>query len=90
MAWRTETFLPSAPPLGRRSFVIFCATSATRLTGFGPAHDLPSHSRSAFDEVLTRAGPLPANFANNGDTLRKSRIYVAPAQADVTTQRAAE
>jgi two-component system, chemotaxis family, protein-glutamate methylesterase/glutaminase len=39
---------------------------------------LPSHARSSLDEVLMRAGPLPASFAKNGDLLRKSRIYVAP------------
>jgi two-component system chemotaxis response regulator CheB len=39
---------------------------------------LPSSARSTLDEVLTRAGPLPASFAKNGDVLRKSRIYVAP------------
>jgi len=39
---------------------------------------LPSHSKSSFDDVLTRAGPLPASFAKNGDVLKKSRIYVAP------------
>lgn len=39
---------------------------------------LPSSARSSFDEVLTRAGPLPASFAKNNEILRKSRIYVAP------------
>ena len=39
---------------------------------------LPSFAKSSFDEVLTRAGPLPAAFARNGDLLKKSRIYVAP------------
>jgi two-component system, chemotaxis family, protein-glutamate methylesterase/glutaminase len=39
---------------------------------------LPSYARSSLDEVLTRAGPLPASFAENGEVLRKSRIYVAP------------
>jgi two-component system chemotaxis response regulator CheB len=39
---------------------------------------LPQHSRSSLDEVLTRAGPLPAVFAKDGDVLRKSHIYIAP------------
>jgi two-component system, chemotaxis family, protein-glutamate methylesterase/glutaminase len=39
---------------------------------------LPSHARSALDEVLSSAGKLPAQFAKDGDTLRKSRIYIAP------------
>jgi two-component system chemotaxis response regulator CheB len=39
---------------------------------------LPSYARSSLDEVLSRAGPLPASFAKNGDVLKKSRIYVAP------------
>jgi two-component system, chemotaxis family, protein-glutamate methylesterase/glutaminase len=40
---------------------------------------LPSRFRSSLDEVLDRAGPLSAVFANDGDTLRKGRIYIAPA-----------
>ena len=39
---------------------------------------LPSHARSALDELLTRSGPLPATFAKDGDALRKSHIYIAP------------
>jgi two-component system chemotaxis response regulator CheB len=39
---------------------------------------LPSRSRSTFDQILTRAGPLPATFAKDGDILNKSRIYIAP------------
>jgi two-component system, chemotaxis family, protein-glutamate methylesterase/glutaminase len=39
---------------------------------------LPSHSRSAFDELLTRTGPLPAQFARAGDRVKKGRIYLAP------------
>ena len=39
---------------------------------------LPSHARSALDDVLTRAGPLPASFAEEGEVVRKSRIYIAP------------
>ncbi len=39
---------------------------------------LPSHSRSSLDDVLTRAGPLPAVFAKDGDRLSKSHIYIAP------------
>jgi len=39
---------------------------------------LPSHARSALDDVLTRAGQLPASFAEEGEVVRKSRIYIAP------------
>jgi two-component system chemotaxis response regulator CheB len=40
---------------------------------------LPTHTRSALDDILSRAGPLPAAFAANGDVLKKGRIYIAPA-----------
>ncbi len=39
---------------------------------------LPSHARSSLDDILTRAGPLPAQFARNGDHLKQSHIYIAP------------
>lgn len=39
---------------------------------------LPGQSRSTLGELLTRAGPLPAKFANDGDVLRKGRIFIAP------------
>lgn len=39
---------------------------------------LPSHSRSLLDELLTNAGPLRAQFARDGDTVRKGQIYIAP------------
>jgi two-component system chemotaxis response regulator CheB len=39
---------------------------------------LPSHPRSVLDGILTRAGPLPAAFAKDGDVLRNSRILIAP------------
>jgi two-component system chemotaxis response regulator CheB len=39
---------------------------------------LPSEIRSTLDEVLSRAGPLPARFAGDGDVLKTGRIYVAP------------
>jgi chemotaxis response regulator CheB len=39
---------------------------------------LSSHSRSVLDEILSRAGPLPARFAVNGENIRKSHIYIAP------------
>src|SRR5262249_42902856 len=73
MAWPTATFLPSAPPL-----------AASKLSFLSPAgcsaicRRLPMHSRSSLDEILTRAGPLPACFAKDGDILRKSHIYIAP------------
>ena len=39
---------------------------------------LSSQFRSSLDEVLTRAGPLTAGFAADGERLRKGRIYIAP------------
>ena len=39
---------------------------------------LPSYSRSSLDDVLTRAGRMPAHFAIDGEVLQKSRIYIAP------------
>jgi two-component system, chemotaxis family, protein-glutamate methylesterase/glutaminase len=40
---------------------------------------VPNDFRSGLDELLTRAGPLPASFGSEGDPLRPSRIYLAPA-----------
>src|SRR3954462_13202493 len=40
---------------------------------------LPAHTRSVLDELLSRAGALPASFAADGEVLRKGRIYLAPA-----------
>jgi two-component system chemotaxis response regulator CheB len=39
---------------------------------------LPSQGKSALDEILTRVGPLSAQFANDGEVLRKGHIYIAP------------
>ena len=39
---------------------------------------LPSHFPSSLDEILTRAGPLAATFANEGEVMKKARIYIAP------------
>src|ERR1041385_6675330 len=39
---------------------------------------LPHQPNSVLDAVLSRAGPLKASFASNGDVLRKSRVYIAP------------
>lgn len=39
---------------------------------------LSNQFRSSLDELLTRAGPLPATFAQHGDPLRKGHIYIAP------------
>jgi two-component system, chemotaxis family, protein-glutamate methylesterase/glutaminase len=39
---------------------------------------LPSHVRSALDDVLSAAGSLHAQFARDGDTVRKGSIYIAP------------
>lgn len=39
---------------------------------------LSSQFRSTLDEILTRAGPVPACFAADGMQLRKGCIYIAP------------
>ena len=39
---------------------------------------LASQNRSMLDEILSRAGPLPAHFAKNNDPLRKGHIFIAP------------
>jgi two-component system chemotaxis response regulator CheB len=39
---------------------------------------LPSWSKSSLDQLLSAAGPLQAKFAEDGDPLRKARIYIAP------------
>jgi len=38
---------------------------------------LPLQFRSSLDEMLTRAGPLPATFAQEGDVKKKGHIYIA-------------
>src|SRR3954462_8501810 len=40
---------------------------------------LPAHTRSVLDELLSRAGALPASFAADGAVLRTGRLYLAPA-----------
>jgi two-component system, chemotaxis family, protein-glutamate methylesterase/glutaminase len=39
---------------------------------------LPLEFRSSLDQLLTHAGPLPANFATDGEVRKKGRIYIAP------------
>src|SRR5436853_7742382 len=39
---------------------------------------LPSHAKSVLDQLLSRAGPLPAKFACDGDPLRRGQIFLAP------------
>lgn len=39
---------------------------------------LASDIRSTLDELLTRAGPLPAAFAEDGMPLQEGRIFIAP------------
>jgi two-component system chemotaxis response regulator CheB len=39
---------------------------------------LPMQFGSALDSILSRTGPLPAAFANNGQSINKGRIYIAP------------
>jgi len=39
---------------------------------------LSNQHRSVLDEVLSRAGPLPASFASDGVQIRKGHIFIAP------------
>lgn len=39
---------------------------------------LSNQFKSSLDELLTRAGPLPASFAVDGERLHKGHIYLAP------------
>jgi two-component system, chemotaxis family, protein-glutamate methylesterase/glutaminase len=39
---------------------------------------LPGQSRSALDELISRAGPLPAVFARHGEAVEHGRIFIAP------------
>jgi two-component system, chemotaxis family, protein-glutamate methylesterase/glutaminase len=39
---------------------------------------LPPQARSELDALLSRAGPLPAGFASDGEIAKKGRIYIAP------------
>lgn len=46
---------------------------------------LSSQFRSSLDELLTRAGPLPARFAQDGEPLRKGLVYIAPPDRHLLT-----
>src|SRR5689334_16222811 len=39
---------------------------------------VPSHGTSVLPKIISRAGPLPATHAWDGETIRPGRIYVAP------------
>lgn len=39
---------------------------------------LSAQFQSSLDAILTKAGPLPARFANEGETVEHGRIYIAP------------
>jgi two-component system, chemotaxis family, protein-glutamate methylesterase/glutaminase len=39
---------------------------------------LPAGIESHLDALLTQAGPLPASFARDGDTMERGRIYIGP------------
>src|SRR5690242_12202589 len=47
---------------------------------------LPRDHDSTLDEVLSRAGPLPARFASDKDRLNKGRIIVAPANSHLIVE----
>jgi chemotaxis response regulator CheB len=48
---------------------------------------LSSDFRSSFDQILTRAGQLKAQFASEGDALEKGHIYIAPAPRSASPSR---
>jgi two-component system, chemotaxis family, protein-glutamate methylesterase/glutaminase len=48
---------------------------------------LPSQFRSSLDELLSRAGPLKARFAENGAPVRKGYIYIAPPDRHLLIER---
>src|SRR5262249_40122634 len=39
---------------------------------------IPAEGGSVLDEILRRAGPLPAVFSHGNDRLKKGHIYIAP------------
>ncbi|MBV9251375.1 MAG: chemotaxis protein CheB [Acetobacteraceae bacterium] len=39
---------------------------------------LPSHFRSTLDDILSRAGPLTASFAEDGEPTKKGHMHLAP------------
>ena len=39
---------------------------------------MPADYESELDQIINRAGPLPAKMAENGETIKTGRIYVAP------------
>jgi two-component system chemotaxis response regulator CheB len=48
---------------------------------------LPPHSKSRLPEILSRAGPLPAALARDGDLLQRGRVYVAPPDFHLLVRR---
>jgi two-component system, chemotaxis family, protein-glutamate methylesterase/glutaminase len=64
---------------GVKALIYLC----TRLPAHFPAtilitQHLQSQPASSLDQLLSRAGPLPASFAHQGDALRKGQIFLAP------------
>lgn len=47
---------------------------------------IPPDVRSVLPEILSRAGPLPAQHAREGESVRMGRIYVAPPNHHLTVQ----
>jgi two-component system chemotaxis response regulator CheB len=59
------------------------ATLANHLPGNFPAAifmvlHVPPHGTSVLPKIISRAGPLPATHAWDGESIRPGRIYVAP------------
>src|SRR5579862_3126519 len=45
---------------------------------FFVVHHFPPFQKSHLPEILSRAGPLPAHQATNGEAILPGRIYIAP------------
>ena len=48
---------------------------------------IPAHSNSVLPMILSSAGPLPAKFAEDGESLDNGKVYVAPPDRHLLVQR---
>ena len=48
---------------------------------------LSNQFRSELDAILTRAGPLPASFAVDGEKLERGHIYIAPTERHLIVEQ---
>jgi CheB methylesterase len=76
VAWPTTTSSPSAHRGALKKIV--AGLPADLPAALLVTLHLPPHIDSRLPEILANAGPLPAAFAEDGEVLRRGRIYVAP------------